>query len=102
MRPMAASFAAAFFAAAFPAVLAAQVSFDRIAGAARGPHDWLTYSGPSDPHYFAYDPVWGGLVGVPPEFGNQDYNDHHLQYGYLVRAAATMAAADPAFARAST
>src|SRR5262249_52759716 len=61
--------------------------------------DWLTYTGPSDSHYFAYDATWGGLIGVPAEFGDQDYNDHDLQYGYLVRAAATMAAADPSFAR---
>ncbi len=61
--------------------------------------DWLTYTGPNDPHYFAYDATWGGLIGVPAEFGNQDYNDHHFQYGYLVRAAATMARADPTFAK---
>ena len=60
--------------------------------------DWLTYSGPSDGRYFGYDKVWGGLIAVPAEFGAQDYNDHHFQYGYLVRAAAVMAAADPGFA----
>jgi alcohol dehydrogenase (cytochrome c) len=38
-------FAAVFFAAVFPAMVAAQVTFDRIAGAASQPHDWLTYSG---------------------------------------------------------
>ena len=61
--------------------------------------DWLTYGGPSDGRYFGYDRVWGGLVAVPAEFGAQDYNDHHFQYGYLVRAAAVLAAADPGFAR---
>ena len=61
--------------------------------------DWLTYSGPADPRYFGYDGTWGGLVAVPAEFGAQDYNDHHFQYGYLVRAAAVVGAADPAFAR---
>ena len=59
--------------------------------------DWLTYSGAADGRYFAYDKVWGGLIAVPAEFGSQDYNDHHFQYAYLVRAAAVMAAADPAF-----
>jgi endo-1,3(4)-beta-glucanase len=59
--------------------------------------DWLTYSGPQDGRYFAYDKLWGGLVAVPAEFGSQDYNDHHFQYGYLVRAAAVMARHDPAF-----
>ncbi|MEU4694905.1 glycosyl hydrolase [Actinoplanes sp. NPDC023714] len=62
--------------------------------------DWLTWTGPSDGRYFAYDRTWGGLIAVPPEFGAQDYNDHHFQYGYLVRAAAVLAAADPGFARA--
>jgi hypothetical protein len=61
--------------------------------------DWLTYGGPSDGRYFGYDRVWGGLIAVPAEFGAQDYNDHHFQYGYLVRAAAVLAAADPGFAR---
>jgi endo-1,3(4)-beta-glucanase len=61
--------------------------------------DWLTYSGRGDARYFGYDRTWGGLVAVPAEFGSQDYNDHHFQYGYLIRAAAVLAAADPAFAR---
>ena len=61
--------------------------------------DWLTYTGPSDGRYFGYDRVWGGLIAVPAEFGAQDYNDHHFQYGYLVRAAAVLATADPGFAR---
>ncbi|GIE34559.1 hypothetical protein Ait01nite_076040 [Actinoplanes italicus] len=61
--------------------------------------DWLTYTGPSDGRYFGYDPAWGGLIAVPAEFGAQDYNDHHFQYGYLVRAAAVLAGADPTFAR---
>jgi endo-1,3(4)-beta-glucanase len=61
--------------------------------------DWLTYSGPADVRYFAYDRTWGGLIAVPAEFGSGDYNDHHFQYGYLVRAAAVMAEADPGFLR---
>ena len=61
--------------------------------------DWLTHTGPSDGRYFGYDRTWGGLIAVPAEFGAQDYNDHHFQYGYLVRAAAVLAAADPGFAR---
>lgn len=59
--------------------------------------DWLTYGGDTDGHYFAYDTRWGGLIAVPAEFGSNDYNDHHFQYGYLVRAAAVLAGADPDF-----
>lgn len=61
--------------------------------------DWLTYGGPGDVKYFAYDRVWGGLIAVPAEFGSDDYNDHHFQYAYLVRAAAVLAEADPGFLR---
>lgn len=61
--------------------------------------DWLTYGGVDDGRYFAYDRTWGGLIAVPPEFGSNDYNDHHFQYGYLVRAAAVLAEADPEFLR---
>jgi endo-1,3(4)-beta-glucanase len=61
--------------------------------------DWLTYGGPRDGRYFAYDKTWGGLVAVPAEFGSGDYNDHHFQYGYLVRAAAVLGEADPEFVR---
>jgi endoglucanase Acf2 len=61
--------------------------------------DWLTHGGGDDGRYFAYDKTWGGLVAVPAEFGSQDYNDHHLQYGYLVRAAAVLASADEDFLR---
>src|SRR5262249_53169507 len=43
------------------------------------------------------DPTWGGIIGVPPEFGNEDYNDHHFQFGYVLQAAATLARFDPAF-----
>jgi endo-1,3(4)-beta-glucanase len=61
--------------------------------------DWLTYGGSDDGRYFTYDKSWGGLIAVPAEFGSEDYNDHHFQYGYLVRAAAVLAAADEGFRR---
>ncbi|MEJ3748601.1 glycosyl hydrolase [Actinomycetes bacterium KLBMP 9797] len=61
--------------------------------------DWLTHDGDRDGRYFAYDDTWGGLIAVPAEFGSQDYNDHHFQYGYLVRAAAVLARFDADFAR---
>ncbi|MFC7533967.1 glycosyl hydrolase [Actinoplanes sp. GCM10030250] len=61
--------------------------------------DWLTYDGAGDTRYFAYDRTWGGLIAVPAEFGSNDYNDHHFQYAYLVRAAAVLAGEDPGFVR---
>jgi endoglucanase Acf2 len=59
--------------------------------------DWLTYTGTSDDRYFAYEPTWGGIVGIPNEFGSESYNDHHFHYGYHVRAAAILAESDPQF-----
>jgi endo-1,3(4)-beta-glucanase len=61
--------------------------------------DWLTYTGPADKHWLAYDTTWGGIIGHPSEFGNADfYNDHQFHYGYLIAAAAAVAEADPQFA----
>ena len=57
--------------------------------------DWFTYSGDSDGAYFAYDPVWHQLVGVPASFNSNDQiNDHHFHYGYFVQAAAVVAQFD--------
>jgi hypothetical protein len=64
-----------------------------------GLEDWLRYSGPGDRRWLAYEPTWGGVVARPPEFGNEDYNDHHFHYGYLIGAAAVVAGADAGFRR---
>ncbi len=53
--------------------------------------DWLTYSGAGDARWLGYDERWGGLLASTPEFGHEDYNDHHFQYGYLIQAAASLA-----------
>ncbi|RYD68767.1 MAG: glycoside hydrolase family 81, partial [Verrucomicrobiaceae bacterium] len=48
---------------------------------------------------FAYEPVWGTLIGYPASFGSDDQlNDHHFHYGYFLRAAAEIARRDPAWA----
>ena len=60
---------------------------DRWFGSAASPDRWLAYEG-----------RWGGLTASSPEFGHQDYNDHHFQYGYLLQAAATVAEYDSAAA----
>ncbi len=59
--------------------------------------DRITYSGPTDPFWLAYDSKWGGVIAMPAEFGSQDYNDHHFHYGYLIQAAVTVAEHDPEF-----
>jgi endo-1,3(4)-beta-glucanase len=53
----------------------------------------------------AYDSIWGGVVAqwawdvndIRVEFGNAIYNDHNLQYGYWVFAAAVVAFLDPSW-----
>lgn len=45
----------------------------------------------------AWEPAWGSVVVTPPEFGAaEQLNDHHLQNGYWVAAAASVVVADPA------
>lgn len=44
----------------------------------------------------AWEPQWGSVVVTPPEFGAADQlNDHQLQHGYWVAAAASVVVADP-------
>ncbi|MEF2277403.1 glycosyl hydrolase [Deinococcus sp. YIM 134068] len=58
--------------------------------------DWLT---PGGENYFAYDDVWGTLIGYPASYGSDtELNDHHFHYGYFVQAAAAIAMYDPAWA----
>ncbi|WP_416405900.1 glycosyl hydrolase [Curtobacterium sp. LFS084] len=45
---------------------------------------------------FAYDPTVHGLVGQEASFGSDEFNDHHFHYGYILSAAAVLAADDPA------
>jgi endo-1,3(4)-beta-glucanase len=53
----------------------------------------LVRVGDGDDRWVAYDETRGGMISYPPEFGAQDYNDHNLQNGYLLAAAATLAEA---------
>jgi endo-1,3(4)-beta-glucanase len=54
----------------------------------------LVRVGDGDDRWVAYDDGRGGMISYPPEFGAQDYNDHNLQNGYLLAAAATLAEAN--------
>lgn len=47
---------------------------------------------------FWYDSTWGTTIGYPASYGSNTYlNDHHFHYGYFIRAAAVLGAADPAW-----
>lgn len=57
--------------------------------------DWVNYSGEEDSKYFSYDMSAGGLLSSRPEYGHEDYNDHHFHYGYWIYALTTMAHYNP-------
>lgn len=48
--------------------------------------------------YFAYDTIWGGIIGYPYSFRSNNYNDHNFHYGYFVYASAILAIYDRDFA----
>jgi len=59
--------------------------------------EWFSSSGCGSrtARCFAYDPTVHGLVGQEPSFGSEEFNDHHFHYGYLLSAAALVAADSP-------
>lgn len=59
--------------------------------------DWCTAGTEADQHYFVYDIYRGGLIGLPPAFGSDHYNDHHFHAGYFIHAAAILARYDTSF-----
>lgn len=49
--------------------------------------------------YFYYHEDYGTLIGYPSSYGSdKEVNDHHFHYGYWIKAAATIAMKDPAWA----
>lgn len=44
---------------------------------------------------FVYDPVLGGIVGLAPAYGSDEFNDHHFHYGYFLTAVGVLAAREP-------
>jgi endoglucanase Acf2 len=62
-----------------------------------GLKDWFEYSGLGDKRYFEYDKKIGGLIAYKPEFGLEEYNDHHFQFGYFVHASSILSKYDSEF-----
>lgn len=61
--------------------------------------NWLTYSGPGDNKFIAYNSQWKTATAYPESFFSAAMmNDHHFDYGYYVMAAATLAQFDPSWA----
>lgn len=59
---------------------------------------WFKYTGQNE-KYFAYDNLWGGLIGINASYGSEQYNDHHFHYGYFIYTAAILAMYDDSFAQ---
>jgi beta-glucosidase-like glycosyl hydrolase len=75
--------------------------FDRIRAALKDEFtDWLTFS-PAERtqkgYYFAEYPDYGALIGFPPGYGSQGFNDLHFHYGYFTVGAARLMMVDNAF-----
>jgi hypothetical protein len=47
---------------------------------------------------FHYDETLGGMVGLAPSYGSDEFNDHHFHYGHFLYAAGLLAADDPELA----
>ncbi|MDD3079827.1 MAG: glycosyl hydrolase [Paludibacter sp.] len=62
--------------------------------------DWLTYD-PSEAsakqYFFAKYPNYGALIGFPPGYGSQGFNDLHFHYGYFATGAARLMMVDDEF-----
>jgi len=63
-----------------------------------GLQDWFDASDDTPP-LFHYHAAWDTLVGYPASFGSDDQlNDHHFHWGYLIQTAAAVARHAPGWA----
>lgn len=64
--------------------------------------DWLTFD-PSETtkkqYFFAKYPDYGAIIGFPPGYGSQGFNDLHFHYGYFTMGAARLMMLDKEFKR---
>lgn len=62
--------------------------------------DWLTYD-PSEAikkqYFFTKYPNYGAIIGFPPGYGSQGFNDLHFHYGYFAMGAARLMMVDEDF-----
>ncbi len=62
--------------------------------------DWLTYDASEQSkksYYFARYPNYGALIGFPPGYGSQGFNDLHFHNGYFIAGAARLMMVDKEF-----
>jgi len=61
--------------------------------------DWFTYTPGEQGNFFARYDNWRALVGFPPGYGSEAFNDNHFHYGYFMVATALLGMEDPDFLR---
>jgi beta-glucosidase-like glycosyl hydrolase len=75
--------------------------FDKIKTALKNEFaDWFTFTAAERTqkgYYFAEYPDYGALIGFPPGYGSQGFNDLHFHYGYFTVGAARLMMVDNAF-----
>lgn len=59
--------------------------------------NWLTYAPGKTSYFFARYDNWRGLIGFPPGYGSEAFNDNHFHYGYFMVAAALLGMEDTNF-----
>lgn len=62
--------------------------------------DWLTYDpseGLKKQYFFAKYPNYGAIIGFPPGYGSQGFNDLHFHYGYFTVGASRLMMEDDDF-----
>ncbi|MFO1476756.1 MAG: glycosyl hydrolase [Verrucomicrobiota bacterium] len=59
--------------------------------------DWYTYTPGEAGNYFARYGNWGALIGFPPGYGSEAFNDNHFHYGYFALATALLGTEDALF-----
>ncbi len=62
--------------------------------------DWLTYDtaeATKKQYFFAKYPNYGAIIGFPPGYGSQGFNDLHFHYGYFAVGASRLMMVDDDF-----
>ncbi|MDA3852965.1 MAG: glycosyl hydrolase [Bacteroidales bacterium] len=62
--------------------------------------DWFTFDqeeSTEKSYYFAEYPDYGAIIGFPPGYGSQGFNDLHFHNGYFIIGAARLMMVDPEF-----
>lgn len=59
--------------------------------------NWFTYSPNDTGKHFRYETNLGGIMAANPEYGSDQYNDHHFHYGYFIYAASVLSEHNKAF-----